>query len=179
MQYLSPKSTSFNEFSSNIATAIVCLATNRVYNFSRMIFDGMVRNVKSKGKFLMYPRRKTRGTTRISQSKVPSPKADETASPTGDGGHGEAFLTTTSLDAGQDRENITKTSAMPHEASPGVTSLGGGEGSMQKKLQELMDMCTNLQQQHLLMEQRIQHQDLEITQLKNKVKNLKDNEKKR
>nr|GFB87175.1 hypothetical protein [Tanacetum cinerariifolium] len=25
---------------SNIATAIVCLATNRVYNFSKMIFDG-------------------------------------------------------------------------------------------------------------------------------------------
>nr|GEY90255.1 hypothetical protein [Tanacetum cinerariifolium] len=26
---------------SNIATALVCLATNRVYNFSKMIFDGM------------------------------------------------------------------------------------------------------------------------------------------
>nr|GEX79531.1 ribonuclease H-like domain-containing protein [Tanacetum cinerariifolium] len=31
----------FNEFSSNIATALVCLATNRTYNFSKMIFDGM------------------------------------------------------------------------------------------------------------------------------------------
>nr|GEY88042.1 hypothetical protein [Tanacetum cinerariifolium] len=38
---LSPKSTRFNEFSSNIATALVWLATNRVYNFSKMIFDGM------------------------------------------------------------------------------------------------------------------------------------------
>ncbi|GJS70134.1 hypothetical protein Tco_0702975 [Tanacetum coccineum] len=56
MQCLSPKSTSFNEFSSNIATALVCLATNRTYNFSKMIFDGMMRNVNSKGKFLMYPR---------------------------------------------------------------------------------------------------------------------------
>ncbi|GJQ92644.1 hypothetical protein Tco_0003783 [Tanacetum coccineum] len=56
MQCLSPKSTSFNEFSSNIATALVCLATNRTYNFSKMIFDGIMRNVKSKGKFLMYPR---------------------------------------------------------------------------------------------------------------------------
>ncbi|GJV39892.1 hypothetical protein Tco_1418332 [Tanacetum coccineum] len=156
MQCLSPKSTGFNEFSSNIATAIVCLATNRVYNFSKMIFDGMVRNVKSKGKFLMYLRRLTRGTTRISQSKVSSPGADETASPTRDDRHGEAFPTATSLDVGQDRKNIAKTSAMPHEASPGVTSLDGGEGSMQQKLQELMDMCTSLQQQHLLMEQQIQ-----------------------
>nr|GEY73822.1 hypothetical protein [Tanacetum cinerariifolium] len=40
MQCLSPKSTGFNEFSSNIATALVCLATNKVYNFSKMIFDG-------------------------------------------------------------------------------------------------------------------------------------------
>nr|GEX43063.1 synaptobrevin, longin-like domain protein [Tanacetum cinerariifolium] len=39
MQCLSPKSTGFNEFSSNIATALACLATNRVYNFSKMIFD--------------------------------------------------------------------------------------------------------------------------------------------
>nr|GEU99219.1 hypothetical protein [Tanacetum cinerariifolium] len=56
MQCLCPKSTGFNEFSSNIATALVCLATNRVYNFSKMIFDGMVRNVNNKvSKFLMYP----------------------------------------------------------------------------------------------------------------------------
>ncbi|GJQ99149.1 hypothetical protein Tco_0522134 [Tanacetum coccineum] len=125
------------------------------------------------------PRRLTRGAIRISQSKAPTPGADETASPTRDDKHGEAFPTATSLDAKHDRENIAKTSAMPHEASPGVTSLGGGEGSMQQKLQELMDMCTNLQQQHLLMEQRIQSQDLEITQLKNKFKTLEDNEKRR
>nr|GEY94904.1 hypothetical protein [Tanacetum cinerariifolium] len=57
MQCLSPKSTGFNEFSINIATAVVCLATNRVYNFLKMIFDGMARNVNNKGsKFLMYPR---------------------------------------------------------------------------------------------------------------------------
>ncbi|GJR74779.1 uncharacterized mitochondrial protein-like protein [Tanacetum coccineum] len=105
------------------------------------------------------PRRLTRGTTQISQSKVPSPGVDETASPTRDDRHGEAFPTTTSLDTGQDRENIVKTSAMPHESSLRVTSLDGGEGSMQQKLQELMDMCTNLQQQHLLMEQRIQRID--------------------
>nr|GFB27277.1 hypothetical protein [Tanacetum cinerariifolium] len=56
MQCLSPKSTRFNEFSSNITT-LVCLATNRTYNFSKMIFDGMVKNVNNKvSKFLMYPK---------------------------------------------------------------------------------------------------------------------------
>nr|GEW27795.1 hypothetical protein [Tanacetum cinerariifolium] len=47
----------FNEFSSNIATTLVCLVTNRTYNFSKMIFDGLVKNVNNKvSKFLMYPR---------------------------------------------------------------------------------------------------------------------------
>ncbi|GKC46925.1 hypothetical protein Tco_1064647 [Tanacetum coccineum] len=53
---LSPKKTSWEQFSSNIATAIICLATNRTFNFSRMIFEGMVKNLDSKSKFLMYPR---------------------------------------------------------------------------------------------------------------------------
>nr|GFA19895.1 hypothetical protein [Tanacetum cinerariifolium] len=61
---------------SNIAIAIVCLATNRVYNFSKMIFD------------------------------------DEPASLSRDDRHREAFPTVSGLDAGQDRENIAKTSAM-------------------------------------------------------------------
>nr|GEW77154.1 synaptobrevin, longin-like domain protein [Tanacetum cinerariifolium] len=57
MQCISPKSAGFNEFSSNIAIALVCLATNRTYNFSKMIFDGLVKNVDNKiSKFLMYPR---------------------------------------------------------------------------------------------------------------------------
>ncbi|GJR45787.1 hypothetical protein Tco_1313890 [Tanacetum coccineum] len=53
---LSSKKTSWEQFSSNIATAIICLATNRTFNFSKLIFDGMVKNLDSKYKFLMYPR---------------------------------------------------------------------------------------------------------------------------
>nr|GEV31570.1 synaptobrevin, longin-like domain protein [Tanacetum cinerariifolium] len=49
MQCLSPKSTDFNEFSSNIANALICLATNRTYSFSKMIFDGMVKNGEGSG----------------------------------------------------------------------------------------------------------------------------------
>ncbi|GJT27830.1 hypothetical protein Tco_0908105 [Tanacetum coccineum] len=265
MQCLSPKSASFNEFSSNIATALVCLATNRTYNFSKMIFDGMMMNVKSKGKFLMYhrfiekllkmsqfgtikhsviypvpfqtqkvfttlrvnspsfsgrtvplfdtmivqqgagsenqlephhtpstqqvsppylthtsspheiqstppeaqttlqaslphtinipshtptPRRMTKRAIWISQSKALSSVADKTAPPTRSDRYGEAFLTATSLDAGQDRENIPKTSAMPHELFPRVTSLGGDK-------------------------------DLEIKQLKARIQTLEDAQKPR
>ncbi|GKA40496.1 putative ribonuclease H-like domain-containing protein [Tanacetum coccineum] len=52
---LSPKKTAWEQFSSNIAAAVICLATNRKYNFSRMIFEHMVSNISSPDKFLMYP----------------------------------------------------------------------------------------------------------------------------
>ncbi|GJR10126.1 hypothetical protein Tco_0792778, partial [Tanacetum coccineum] len=46
-----------NEFSTNIALAVICLATNQKFNFSKLIFDGMLRNLDNpKKKFLMYPR---------------------------------------------------------------------------------------------------------------------------
>ncbi|GJV83278.1 hypothetical protein Tco_1523176 [Tanacetum coccineum] len=53
---ISSKSGGWDQFGSNIATALICLSSGRVYNFSKLIFDGMVANLKSKTKFLMYPR---------------------------------------------------------------------------------------------------------------------------
>ncbi|GJS37728.1 hypothetical protein Tco_0536110 [Tanacetum coccineum] len=53
---LSPKKTAWEQFSSNVATAIICLATNITFNFSNLIFKAMVKNLDSKKKFLMYPR---------------------------------------------------------------------------------------------------------------------------
>ncbi|GJV58449.1 putative ribonuclease H-like domain-containing protein [Tanacetum coccineum] len=53
---ISSKSGGWDQFGSNIATALICLSTGRVYNFSKLIFDGMVANLRSKTKFLMYPR---------------------------------------------------------------------------------------------------------------------------
>nr|GEY00349.1 putative ribonuclease H-like domain-containing protein [Tanacetum cinerariifolium] len=248
MQCLSPKSTGFNDFSSNIATALVCLATNKVYNFSKMIFDGMVRNVSNKvSKFLMYPRfiekclkmsqfgstthshthtvpfhtRKIFTTLRVNIPSflgrtvplfptmlvtigegsgtptepyhTPSPEApqspqhdlsslihlpvstatiptviptdtpplrqytrrariaqssdlptvaDEPASPFRDDSQGEACTTVSGLEAEQDMENIIKTSTLPYDSPPRVTSLAVDEGSMQHKLNELTDLCT-------------------------------------
>ncbi|GJS67427.1 hypothetical protein Tco_0681991 [Tanacetum coccineum] len=56
LQYLSSKTTAWNEFSSTMASAIVCLATNQKFNFSKYIFESMVKNLDSVGNFLMYQR---------------------------------------------------------------------------------------------------------------------------
>ncbi|KAI3667561.1 hypothetical protein L6452_42627 [Arctium lappa] len=56
MHCISKKTTGWSEFSSTIAYALVCLATSRKYNFSRMIFSDLVSNLGSKKSFYMYPR---------------------------------------------------------------------------------------------------------------------------
>nr|GFC98963.1 hypothetical protein [Tanacetum cinerariifolium] len=56
LQSLSAKRTSWNEFSSTMASAVICLSTGRKFNFSKYIFDSLVRNVDSNSKFYMYPR---------------------------------------------------------------------------------------------------------------------------
>nr|GEV26744.1 hypothetical protein [Tanacetum cinerariifolium] len=83
MQCLSPKSIGFNEFSSNIATAV--------------------------------------------SSALPT-AADEPASPIGDVSQGEACPTVSVLEAEQDRANIIKTSTLPDDSTPRVTSLAADEG---------------------------------------------------
>nr|GEY78082.1 hypothetical protein [Tanacetum cinerariifolium] len=44
---LSAKRTAWNEFSCSMASVVICLATGRKFNFSKYIFDSMVRNVES------------------------------------------------------------------------------------------------------------------------------------
>nr|GEV41530.1 hypothetical protein [Tanacetum cinerariifolium] len=53
---LSAKRTSWNEFSSAMASVVVCLSTCQRFNFSKYIFESLVRNVNSSSKFYMYPR---------------------------------------------------------------------------------------------------------------------------
>nr|GEV55005.1 reverse transcriptase domain-containing protein [Tanacetum cinerariifolium] len=56
LQSLSAKRTSWNEFSSTMASVVICLSTGRKFNFSKYIFESLIRNVDSSFKFYMYPR---------------------------------------------------------------------------------------------------------------------------
>nr|GEX34350.1 hypothetical protein [Tanacetum cinerariifolium] len=230
----------FNEFSSNIATALVCLATIRTYNFSKMIFDGLVKNVNNKVlKFLMYPRivpifdtmliqqgegsgtptepyhtpsqeaqpslhthifspsiptvtsvptipiptvivsettpiRQYTRRARIAQSSALPPIADETASPMRDVSQGEACPTDSGFIADQDWATIAKSSTLPYDSAPRVTSSATEEGSMQQSFNELKALCTSLQRQHSELLAKFQAQEVEINRLKERVKKLED-----
>nr|GEV38376.1 retrovirus-related Pol polyprotein from transposon TNT 1-94 [Tanacetum cinerariifolium] len=57
LQCLSSKSTSWNEFGTNIASAVICSTKNQKFNFSKLIVDGMLRNMDlNSKKFSMYTR---------------------------------------------------------------------------------------------------------------------------
>nr|GEV14556.1 hypothetical protein [Tanacetum cinerariifolium] len=56
LQCLSAKTTVWNEFSSTMTSAIICLADNQKFNFSKYIFDNMVKSLEGRVKFYMFPR---------------------------------------------------------------------------------------------------------------------------
>ncbi|GJT08515.1 hypothetical protein Tco_0842977 [Tanacetum coccineum] len=93
---LSPKSGGWDQFGSSIATALIYLSSNRLYNFSKLIFDGMVQHqIKD---------------TKIPQSQGPTITLvpDEvTTTRVGVNTEG-ATTTTTGLDAGLDSGNINE-----------------------------------------------------------------------
>ncbi|GJY40323.1 putative reverse transcriptase domain-containing protein [Tanacetum coccineum] len=70
LQCLSAKTTAWNEFSSTMASAIICLATNQKFNFSKYIFDNMVKNLEGGVKFLMYPRWRRKRPRRNNQEET-------------------------------------------------------------------------------------------------------------
>nr|GFB03894.1 synaptobrevin, longin-like domain protein [Tanacetum cinerariifolium] len=177
MQCLSPKSTGFNEFSSNIATDLVCLATNMTYNFSKMIFDGLVKNVNNKGEGSGTPTEphhtpspegegsgtptEPHHTPSLESSALPT-IADKPASPVRDVSKGEACLTESGFIADQDRATIAKSSTMPHDSALRVTSPAADEGSMQHTIFELTALCTSLQRQYSELMAKFQAQEVQV-----------------
>nr|GFC94981.1 hypothetical protein [Tanacetum cinerariifolium] len=102
--------------------------------------------------------------------------SDEHASPVRDDSQGEACPTDSGFIADQDRATIAKSSTLPRDSAPRVTSPAAEEGSMQQTLNELMAFCTSLQRQHLELLAKFQAQEVEINRLKERVKYLEDKE---
>nr|GFD47116.1 hypothetical protein [Tanacetum cinerariifolium] len=74
--------------------------------------------------------------------------ADEPASLVRDVSEGEACLTDSRFIADQDRATIAKSSTLPHDSAPRVTSPAADEGCMQHNISELTALCTSLQRQY-------------------------------
>ncbi|GKE95287.1 hypothetical protein Tco_1580142, partial [Tanacetum coccineum] len=161
LQCLSTKSTAWNEFSSNMASIIICLATNQKFNFSKYIFESMLKNLDNAGKFLMYPRsrRPKRKDTEVPQPSGPTTNvADEAVYEERDGRLKRAATTATGLDVdsgGGPRRQETMGDTIAQTRSENVSKfsndllLARGNtlrcGEDRLKLHELMELCTNVQ----------------------------------
>nr|GEY04186.1 reverse transcriptase domain-containing protein [Tanacetum cinerariifolium] len=89
---------------------------------------------------------------------------------------GEACPTNSGFIADQDRATISKSSTLPHDLAPRVTSHAADEGSMQHNISELTALCTSLQRQYSKLLAKFQAQEEEIVRLKERVQALEDKE---
>nr|GFC62840.1 hypothetical protein [Tanacetum cinerariifolium] len=97
---------------------------------------------------------------RIAQSSTLPTVADEPASLVRDVSEGEACPTDSGFIADQDKATIAKSSTLPHDSVPRVTSPAADEGSMQHNIPKLTALCTSLQRVKVLED----NEDVDATQ---------------
>nr|GFB47071.1 hypothetical protein [Tanacetum cinerariifolium] len=98
--------------------------------------------------------------------------ADEPASHVRDVSEGETCPTESGFIADQDRATIAKSSTLPHDSAPRVTSPAADEGNMQHNISELTALYTSLQRQYYELLAKFQAQEEEIVRLKERVQVL-------
>ncbi|GJX34309.1 hypothetical protein Tco_0245866 [Tanacetum coccineum] len=143
LQCLSAKTTAWNEFSSNMASAIICLANNQKFNFSKYILTNMVKNLEGGVKFFMFLRRFL--------------QAD------GFSGVETPLFETMMVQA---NEEVDEDHVLTFSSDP----LHSGEDN--SDLNELMVFCLSLQEQVLALQQAKDAQAKEIANLKKTIKKL-------
>nr|GEX29828.1 hypothetical protein [Tanacetum cinerariifolium] len=176
------KTTTCNEFSSTMASAIICLANNQKFNFSKYILENMVyANMKRVGtgfsgvitplfKTMMVQAPKEVGDIPTDTEDIP-------------------ILTQPSSSQAQRKHKLRRKqreeTEVPHiepqakerVPTPSNDPLPSGEDRLQ--LNELMDICTKLSDRVLSLEQTKTNQEAKIKKLKKRVKKLKGKKNKR
>ncbi|GJT00807.1 hypothetical protein Tco_0821976 [Tanacetum coccineum] len=167
LQCLSSKSTAWNEFGTNIASAVICLAKNQKFNFSKLIFDAVFNDEYDTPSHT----KKERGDSvekAVTTASSLDVEHDSGGSPMCQEAMGDTIAQTSS-------ERVST----PSYDSPllGVNTPGSDEEII--KLKELMDMCTKLSNRVLDLENLKDAQALKIKKLKKRVKKLEKKNKSR
>ncbi|GJW21444.1 zinc finger BED domain-containing protein RICESLEEPER 2 [Tanacetum coccineum] len=134
---MSSKKTVWDQFSSNIATAIICLATNRTFNFSKFIFEAMGEAPSTSPLRISY-------SPSLSPEPSPSPDHTTTSAPS-----------TSQPQPSQPSPDAEETVPTPHE-SPlhAVHSHRSDEGRLQQT--DLTDLVTKLSDRIVVLEKDLQ-----------------------
>ncbi|GKE20998.1 hypothetical protein Tco_1432510 [Tanacetum coccineum] len=155
LERIGAKTTSWNEFSSTMASAIICLATNKKFNLSKYIFDNMVKNLEG-------------SATPTDSHSIPIISQPSSSKPQKKMSRRKQRKESGPIEPITDEAHVSTPSYDPPES---------GEDSMQ--LSELMNLCTSLQEKVLDLEKAKTAQVKEITSLKKRVKQLEKRSKSR
>ncbi|GKB61362.1 hypothetical protein Tco_0917548 [Tanacetum coccineum] len=174
------KSTAWNEFSSSMASLIICLATNQKFNY---IFDAMVKHFDGGVKFLMYPgflqvfinRQLGNMSThkKIFVNPFHTKKVVANMKRAGKDFSGritplfDTMLVQVSKEVEVPQDETEHKESIP---TPSNDPQPSGEDSMQ--LTDLMVLCTKLQTQVLDLEKEKDAQAKEIAALKKRIQRL-------
>nr|GEV45867.1 putative ribonuclease H-like domain-containing protein [Tanacetum cinerariifolium] len=174
------KTTAWSEFSSIMASAIICLANNQNFNFFKYIFDRMVKHLEGGVKFLMFPRfmqvflnKQVKGMAKHKKIYVISSHtkkifANMRRQRQGSFGNVTPLFETIMVHAQEEVGGVRF--LLESILTPSNDLLPSGEDSIQ--LNELIIFCTNLQQQVLDLEEAKIAQAKEIAKLKKIDKKL-------
>ncbi|GJU24650.1 hypothetical protein Tco_1163271 [Tanacetum coccineum] len=127
----SAKTTSWNKFSSTMASAIISLATNKNFNFSKYIFDNMVKNLEGEKK-----------------SKRKQRKDNGTIEPILDEAINEEHVATPSCDlpqSGEDRIQLTKLMNLCTQLQSRVLALETTKSSQALEIESLKRRVKSLE----------------------------------
>nr|GEW51277.1 reverse transcriptase domain-containing protein [Tanacetum cinerariifolium] len=169
LQSMSAKRTSWNEFSSTMASAVICLSTGRKFNFSKYIFDSLVRNVDSSSKFYMYPRI-GKGFSRV---ETPLFEGMLVVRENVEDVHNVSLSSPTPPpQPSQDFPSTSQAQSSPQQPQSSTSAQPQGADFLMSLLQTVLDACAvlTLRVEHL--EHDKEAQTLEILKLKTWVKKL-------
>ncbi|GJX11297.1 hypothetical protein Tco_0201156 [Tanacetum coccineum] len=191
-KYCLPTATIFAklEIMSTMASAIICLAKNKKFNFSKYIFDNMVKNLEGGVKFLMYPRfvqvfldNQVEGMTKhkgiyVTPSYTKKMFANMKREGKGFSSKVTPLFQTMMVQALEDIDPIPdEATNEEHVSTPSYDPSQSGKDRLQ--LTELMSLCTSLQEKVLDLEKAKTAQAKEIASLKKRVKQLEKRKKSR
>nr|GEY85224.1 hypothetical protein [Tanacetum cinerariifolium] len=187
LQCLSAKTTSWNEFSSTMASAIICLTNNQKINFSKYIFDNLKKNLEAGVPLYMFPRfvevfvnhqigdmshHTEVGDLPTTDQDTPIPDAPSSSQP-------QRKHKPKRKEKKERKETKISPTELPTEdpvPTPSSDPLPSGEDSM--PLKELMVLCTNLSNKVLDLENEVikmksSHQ-AKITVLESRMEKLEE-----
>ncbi|GKC09385.1 hypothetical protein Tco_1000995 [Tanacetum coccineum] len=153
------KTIAWNEFSSTMESAIICLATNQTFNFSKYIFNNMVKHLEGEVKFLMYLRfvqvfldKKVEGMTRhkevyVTLSHTKNVFANMKRLGKGFSGRVTPLFPTMMIQASEDMEPVTDE---VHVSTPSYDPPQSGEDTQAKEIASLKKSLKQLEKRRKL-----------------------------